>query len=185
MVALIFAWVALLIILLAGVAAAALAARERLRALAVAPLVPVGLAALLVWFGGLPPVPGPLPALAGLALCAIGVLGGGPLAAMVLRLATESSPGRHGGIVVGTLGDGTEELLRGGTVIGYLERLGTVAAIAIGYPEALAVIVAVKGLGRFSELRGAEVRERFIIGTLTSLTWAGVCGTVVAAGING
>ena len=42
---------------------------------------------------------------------------------------------------------------------------------------ALGIVVAVKGLGRWSELRdNPGFNERFIIGTLASLTWAGTCG---------
>lgn len=78
--------------------------------------------------------------------------------------------------------DGADEptpadVLRGGTWIGVLERLATTAAILLGYPAAVAVVVAVKGLGRYPELHGSRgVSERFIIGTLTSLLWAGAIG---------
>ena len=43
----------------------------------------------------------------------------------------------------------------------------------------VAVVVAIKGVGRFTELAAAESRERFIIGTLSSLTWACACATLV------
>jgi hypothetical protein len=52
-----------------------------------------------------------------------------------------------------------------------------------GFPEALAVIVAIKGIGRFSELASAEARERFIIGTLASLLWACAAGALVRLAI--
>ena len=56
------------------------------------------------------------------------------------------------------------------------------AALFAGYPEAIAVIVAVKGVGRFTELDSAEARERFIIGSLASLLWAaGVAGILLLA----
>ena len=51
-----------------------------------------------------------------------------------------------------------EPLLRGGTTIGYLERLAVAVGVIAGYPEAIAVIVAIKGIGRFSELAAAEAR---------------------------
>ncbi|WP_147303315.1 hypothetical protein [Microbacterium bovistercoris] len=70
-------------------------------------------------------------------------------------------------------------LMRGGTVIGYLERACTVLAIAVGFPEAIAAIIAVKGIGRFPELAESEARERFIIGTLASLSWAGALGAII------
>ena len=37
------------------------------------------------------------------------------------------------------------------------------------------MLIAIKGVGRFTELEAAEARERFIIGTLASLIWACVC----------
>jgi hypothetical protein len=64
-------------------------------------------------------------------------------------------------------------------VIGYLERVAVVISIIAGYPEAIAVVVAIKGIGRFSELAEADARERFIIGTLASLLWACVVGGLV------
>lgn len=65
------------------------------------------------------------------------------------------------------------DVLRGGLWIGVLERLAATTAVLTGYPAAIAVIVAIKGLGRFPELRQTDgVSERFIIGTLASLLWA-------------
>ena len=130
---------------------------------------------------------------------AIGVIGGNPVTRRVLEIATHGRVREtdDGGIVVrgtttaagdssaptpGSIGDGPV-ILRGGTVIGYLERLGAVVAIVAGFPEALAVIVAVKGIGRFSELASAEARERFIIGTLASLLWACAAGALVRLAI--
>ena len=71
------------------------------------------------------------------------------------------------------------EVLRGGTIIGYLERLALIAAIVLEHLEIVAVLIAVKGLGRFSELDSPEIRERFIIGTLVSLVWAGACALLI------
>lgn len=81
-------------------------------------------------------------------------------------------------------------LLRGGLLIGVLERLAVTASVLVGHPEGVAIVVAIKGLGRYPELRnaastdpdstaenvGAAVSERFIIGTLASLLWALACG---------
>jgi hypothetical protein len=61
-------------------------------------------------------------------------------------------------------------------VIGIFERVATTASIMAGFPEAVAAIIAIKSVGRFTELDVAEVRERFIIGTLVSLVWAAACG---------
>lgn len=75
-------------------------------------------------------------------------------------------------------------VLRGGTWIGVLERLAITGAIIAGHPEAVAVVLAVKGLGRYPELRAthsaqrAKATERFIIGTLVSYLWAGLIGVL-------
>ena len=66
--------------------------------------------------------------------------------------------------------------MRGGWIIGLLERAATTAAIGTGLFVALAVIVAVKAVGRFGELDKPESRERFIIGTLASLGTAALWG---------
>lgn len=69
--------------------------------------------------------------------------------------------------------DGIE--LPGGRWIGLLERTATFVAVLLGSASALALVVAVKGLGRYPELRTAStsaVSERFIIGTFASILWA-------------
>ena len=108
-------------------------------------------------------------ALASILALTAAVLGGGPAAAHVLALASRGSVpnGEHGGI----LRDG-EEVLRGGTTIGLLERLAVAGTLLAGFPEGLAVIVALKSVGRFSELADSATRERFIIGSLVSFIWA-------------
>ncbi|MCA5894684.1 hypothetical protein LEP48_15195 [Isoptericola sp. NEAU-Y5] len=64
-------------------------------------------------------------------------------------------------------------VLQGGTWIGLLERLSVTGTLLAGYPEGVAIVVAVKGLGRFPELREHPVAsERFVVGTLASLVWA-------------
>lgn len=97
--------------------------------------------------------------------------GGWPVTAGVLRASTggEDAAARQE----------ADQLLRGGAWIGLLERAAIVGSILVGYPEAIAVVIAIKGLGRFPELRaatGAAASERFIIGTLTSFCWAGAVG---------
>ena len=71
------------------------------------------------------------------------------------------------------------EVLRGGAVIGFLERFAIVGAALVGHLEIVAAVIAVKGLGRFSELDSPAARERFIVGTLTSTCWAGLAAAVV------
>ncbi|PRY69755.1 hypothetical protein B0I08_102432 [Glaciihabitans tibetensis] len=74
---------------------------------------------------------------------------------------------------------GGREVLRGGSTIGYLERIAVLGCLAVGRVEGIAVIVAIKGLGRFNELDSPEARERFIIGTLVSLIWACATGALL------
>jgi hypothetical protein len=71
-------------------------------------------------------------------------------------------------------------VLRGGLVIGVLERLAVTVAILGGQPVAIAYVVAVKALGRYAELKETPAAsERFIIGTLASLLWAAGVATIV------
>ncbi|MCC9146253.1 MULTISPECIES: hypothetical protein [unclassified Arthrobacter] len=64
-------------------------------------------------------------------------------------------------------------ILRGGLAIGVLERLAVAAAVLADEPVAIAYVVAVKGLGRYAELKETPAAaERFIIGTLASMLWA-------------
>ncbi len=148
-------------------------------------LVVLALAVVIVSPVNVPTIMGLILALLGIAL---GVVGGNPLTRRILEIATHGRVHEtsDGGIRVdATPDDGTAGtvLLRGGTTIGYLERVAAVIGIVAGFPEALAVIVAVKGVGRFSELASAEARERFIIGTLASLLWACVVAALVRLAI--
>ena len=108
-------------------------------------------------------------------LFAIAVAGGGPVTATVLWLVDRGS--RRADM------DDASEVLRGGAWIGAFERAAVFATLAAGWPEGLAVVLALKGLGRYSELRGSAatpggppatggVAERFIIGTFSSVLWA-------------
>nr|WP_218852673.1 hypothetical protein [Spelaeicoccus albus] len=73
-----------------------------------------------------------------------------------------------------------ESVLRGGLWIGLLERLAVTACIMAGYPAGIAYVVAVKGLGRYPELRQTPAAaERFIIGSLASMLWAAAVGIAV------
>lgn len=115
---------------------------------------------------------------------AVAVIGGNPVARRLLDIAAGSRVREtdDGGIVIVSDTEDSSAprtLMRGGTVIGYLERLAAVVAIVVGYPEAIAVVVAIKGIGRFSELGEAEARERFIVGTLASLVWACLLGALL------
>jgi hypothetical protein len=73
-------------------------------------------------------------------------------------------------------------VLRGGAWIGALERTAVFASLVAGRTEGLAIALALKGLGRYPELRNGQsagAAERFIIGTFTSVLWAGACAGVV------
>jgi hypothetical protein len=96
------------------------------------------------------------------------VLGGGPIATAVLQAADPAAVGVAGG-------PQDPAILRGGAWIGALERAAVAATLFAGSAEALAVVIAIKGLGRFAELRAPAAAERFIVGTLASGLWAGAC----------
>jgi hypothetical protein len=96
------------------------------------------------------------------------VLGGSPVATAVLRAADPSAAGVPGG-------PQDPNILRGGTWIGFLERAAVAATLLVGSAEGLVVVLAVKGLGRYAELRAPAAAERFIIGTLASALWAAAC----------
>lgn len=117
---------------------------------------------------------------------------GSPIASLVLRSARVPEPptvdvtGDSRSPVVSrreapTAHGEVREVLRGGMWIGILERVGLTATILAGRFELAAVVVAIKALGRYPEIReNPAVSERFIIGTLTSLLVAAACG---AAGL--
>ena len=78
-------------------------------------------------------------------------------------------------------------VLRGGSVIGQLERTAVYVGIVVGWPEAIAGVIALKGLGRFADLRGDTdgAAERFMIGSFTSLLWAALLGGLGRACVTG
>ena len=140
--------------------------------------------AVLPW--NVPPLPGAVLALLAIALATVG---GSTVVRWVLQAADggKTREGERGGILVELMATPPapprqEEILRGGTTIGYLERLASALSIVAGFPAAIAVIVALKGVGRFTELATPAARERFIVGTLASLLWAcAVAGIVPLA----
>jgi hypothetical protein len=108
----------------------------------------------------------------------LALAGGGPLTSLVFDLVDRREPPAE------SL-DQAGHVLRGGAWIGALERIAIYATLVAGWPEGLAVVLAVKGLGRYPELRAAEdgvrtgAAERFIIGTFASVLWACGCAGVV------
>ncbi len=108
----------------------------------------------------------------------LAVAGGGPLTALVFELVDRRESQAD------SL-DQAGRVLRGGAWIGALERIAIYATLVSGWPEGIAVVLVVKGLGRYPELRAAEngvrtgAAERFIIGTFVSVLWAAGCAGVV------
>lgn len=93
------------------------------------------------------------------------------LPARVARVTAPSAEAAPDAVVEETSSEpGT--VLRGGAWIGCLERAAVAATLLAGWPEGVALVLAVKGVGRYAELRETNAPEAFIIGTLTSLLWA-------------
>ena len=126
----------------------------------------LALAGVLAWAGGNAPTGVAEAAALGAVLAA--VAGGGPVATAVLRAADPAAVGVTGG-------PQDPSILRGGAWIGLLERAAVAASLLAGSAEGLVVVLAVKGLGRYAELRAPAAAERFILGTLASALWAAAC----------
>lgn len=108
------------------------------------------------------------------------VIAGGAVTTSVLSLADTASRPTPQRI--------QRNILRGGTWIGALERIGITAFLLAGWPEGIAVILAVKGLARYPELRTSHstgAAERFIIGTFASIGWAAACAGVAVLLLRG
>ncbi|WP_022867890.1 hypothetical protein [Schaalia vaccimaxillae] len=68
-------------------------------------------------------------------------------------------------------------ILRGGRWIGILERIAVYLCIVTGTPVLISAVIAVKGLGRYPELReNPAAAERFLIGTGVSILVAVLTG---------
>jgi hypothetical protein len=97
-------------------------------------------------------------------------LGGGPLTTQLFKLIDGPRPQDNQSL------ETAGKVLRGGAWIGVFERLTVFAAALLHAPEAIAVVLALKGVGRYQELHGemgsGATAERFIIGTFSSLLWS-------------
>ncbi|MEO7018271.1 MAG: hypothetical protein ABI130_03030 [Leifsonia sp.] len=184
----VLAWSSVMLLAIASLCCMLFALRSPRRPLV---YVAAGLLALAVLIATLPAPHAPelLRVLIGLVAIALSIAGGGPASQLALALASGGGAvaGVHGGIVIAERAtpaeqaagvQPTREVLRGGATIGFLERLATTVTIMAGFPEAIAVVVAIKGVGRFTELEASEAKERFIIGTFTSLIWACACAAL-------
>ncbi|MCX6397727.1 MAG: hypothetical protein NTV23_14675 [Propionibacteriales bacterium] len=94
----------------------------------------------------------------------LAAFGGGPVTAAVLHAADHGGPIEQAG-----------DILRGGAWIGAMERVAIFTTLIAGWPEGLAIVLAMKGLGRYPELKQPGAAERFIIGSFTSVLWAIAC----------
>ncbi|WP_328988712.1 hypothetical protein OG394_21035 [Kribbella sp. NBC_01245] len=116
----------------------------------------------------------------------LAVAGGGPLTTSVLALVDRGNPRSLSTQRAG-------EILRGGALIGALERGAIFGSMVAGWPEGIAITLAIKGLARYPELSDPDqidpdkpdpgaaraVAERFIIGTFTSVLWAVGCAALL------
>lgn len=81
-----------------------------------------------------------------------------------------------------------ESRLKGGRLIGPMERLFIVAMLVAAEPGGIAIVIAAKGLLRLPEIHRSddartvdELSEYFLIGTLSSLLVAVACGGAILA----
>ena len=173
---------AVLLVLLGAGLLAACWAWTRAGARTWTPIALVLLLASLAWSGAADlQLAGDAPRTLLVALAAgLAVVGGGPVTAALFGIVDRESTQTAGGDDDSLAGAG--QLLRGGAWIGALERAAVVATLVAGWPEGTAVVLALKGLGRYPELRNAgtgAVAERFIIGTFASVLWAAACAACV------
>ena len=126
----------------------------------------LALAGALAWAGG--HAPKAVVEAGAVAAVLAAVAGGGPVATAVLRAADPAQVGISGG-------PQDPAILRGGAWIGVLERIAVAVSLLARSADGLLVVLAVKGLGRYAELRAPAAAERFILGTLASALWAAGC----------
>ena len=74
----------------------------------------------------------------------------------------------------------TEKRVQHGRMIGYLERVIVIAAVTAGSYEALAFLMAAKGLIRAKELEDRAFAEYFLVGSLASTLVALLAGMLIS-----
>ncbi|MGB3954661.1 MAG: hypothetical protein WBL05_05175 [Brooklawnia sp.] len=95
---------------------------------------------------------------------------GGPLVeALFRRISHRDAPAGESPDVAAAA-----HVLQGGKWIGMVERLAVFASVVTGFTEGIAIALAIKGIGRYPELKTGSnaAAERFIIGTFISLLTA-------------
>ncbi|MFD2674678.1 hypothetical protein [Gulosibacter bifidus] len=106
-----------------------------------------------------------------IAICGIGAVLANPVIRFLLqRIAPAPAVDARGPQLLDA-----ERELPGGRWIGILERIAVYASLVAAFPAGLAFVIAIKGLGRYPELRAQKnprVGELFIIGTFASMLWA-------------
>lgn len=117
-----------------------------------------------------------------LVLGVVTTLAGSPLVRVILRIADSprSSKGEPDGAGADEPSPGIQAAsaqLQGGHWIGLLERLAIYVSILAGFGEGIAIVLAIKGLARYPDLKATTTgaAERFIIGTFTSVLFAAAC----------
>jgi hypothetical protein len=108
-----------------------------------------------------------------LLVAVLAAFGGGPVTAALLHRVDHGGPIEQAG-----------NLMRGGAWIGAMERAAIFATLTVGWPHGLAIVLAMKGLGRYPELKQPGAAERFIIGSFTSVLWAIAWAGVLWALLN-
>ncbi len=108
-------------------------------------------------------------------LGALALAVGGPIVTLVFRRIDSGHATTPGAPDPSLVAAG--RILRGGAWIGVLERLTVYASLVAGFPEGIAIALALKGLARYPELQAktSAAAERFIIGTFLSVLWAAAC----------
>ncbi|WP_068275369.1 hypothetical protein [Aldersonia kunmingensis] len=162
------------LILLGLTAVAPLALRHRRIPLWVSPIVTAifgAAAAILASYGS--PAKGFAVGATVVLSVAAATLGGLPFAPFAFRIARRQRDFANGDVA-------EPGPLRGGQMIGVFERLAIAITILAGWPEGIVVVLGVKGLARYPELREpkAHAPEQFIIGTFASVLWALAMGGI-------
>lgn len=145
-----------------------------------------------IWFSAqsMAPTVGVIPTISISAVAVAAVFGGTPVSTAILRLSDRrvdvpdsSEPpdpsDDDDGHDKDRASPATPDVLPGGAMVGLLERGGILAFLLEGSPEGVVLILAVKGVGRFGELRQPSAPERFIVGTLASVLWVLMCHAVI------